>query len=90
MNPEFITAHKQVQSKGAIIEVCVSGKSFYIPVQNFDANDGFEVKLWNVFSEGVNLEGFATNKDICRLYRQSMSSPRIKKGSTKKSKKSAE
>ncbi len=72
---KFITAHKEAQSNGVIIEVIVNGKSFYIPVQDFDQNEGFEVKQWNVSNDGAQLAGSATNKDICRLYRESLPKP---------------
>lgn len=78
---KFISATNAATGTGAVLEIERDGKKLFIPLPDFDENDGFKVTLWTPHTGevgiGYDLAGSASNKDICRIYRETRQKPRF-------------
>lgn len=78
---KFISATNAATETGAVLEIERDGKKLFIPLPDFDANDGFKVTLWTPHKGevgiGYDLAGSATNKDICKIHKEKLPKPRF-------------
>lgn len=84
---KFATASEIAGDNGAMVEININGVQLFIPMKDFDPNDGFQVRLWTAqkgeCAIGYDLAGSASNKDIVKLYREQMPKPFVHNSETK-------
>lgn len=73
---KFGTAVNVAGETGSILEINRDGKALFIPLRDFDPNDGFEVRLWTAVKgqvgTGYALEGSISNKGMEKAYKDSL------------------
>ena len=76
---KFNSASNEAGDSGAIIEIEANGQKMFIPLANFNADNGFQIRLWTAqqgeCAIGFNLAGSASSKDIAKIYRDSLPKP---------------